>query len=63
MPPSWRVFGPSTVRAKKNPAPDTRLLEAWRPDWSEEIARRMPLDRDFYAYAAELAEARMKAGQ
>ena len=47
-------------RAKKNPSPDTRLLEAWRPDWSEEIGRRMPLDRGFYAYAAELAEARLK---
>ena len=58
----WTASDFDAFRAKKNPAPDTRLLEAWRPDWSEEIARRMPLDRGFYAYAAELAEARMKAG-
>ena len=58
----WTASDFDAFRAKKNPAPDTRLLEAWRPDWSEEIGRRMPLDRGFYAYAAELAEARMKAG-
>ena len=56
----WTASDFDAFRAKKNPAPDTRLLEAWRPDWSEEIGRRMPLDRGFYAYAAELAEARMK---
>ena len=59
----WASSDFDAFRAKRNPAPDTRLLEAWRPDWNEEIARRMPLDRGFYAYAAELADARMKAGQ
>ena len=43
----WAASDFDAFRAKKNPAPDTRLLEAWRPDWSEEIARRMPLDREF----------------
>ena len=36
------------------------LLEAWRPDWAEEIERRMPRDRAFYAYAADLSEARKR---
>ena len=59
----WASSDFDAFRAKRNPAPNLKLLEAWRQDWNEEIARRMPLDRDFYAYAAELAEARMKAGQ
>ena len=58
----WASSDFDAFRAKRNPAPNLKLLEAWRQDWNEEIARRMPLDRDFYAYAAELAEARMKAG-
>ena len=58
----WASSDFDAFRAKRNPAPNLKLLEAWRQDWNEEIARRMPLDRDFYAYAAGLAEARMKAG-
>ena len=55
----WASSDFDAFRAKRNPAPNLKLLEAWRQDWNEEIARRMPLDRDFYAYAAGLAEARM----
>ena len=58
----WASSDFDAFRAKRNPAPNLKLLEAWRQDWNEEIARRMPLARDFYAYAAGLAEARMKAG-
>ena len=58
----WASSDFDAFRAKRNPAPNLKLLEAWRQDWNEEIARRMPMDRDFYAYAAGLAEARMKAG-
>ena len=56
----WAASDFDAFRAKANPAPDTKLLEAWRSDWSAEIARRMPLDGAFYAYAAELAEARLR---
>ena len=59
----WASSDFDAFRAKRNPAPNLKLLEAWRQDWNEEIALRMPLDRDFYAYAAGLAEERMKAGQ
>ena len=55
----WASSDFDAFRAKRNPAPNLKLLEAWRQDWNEEIALRMPLDRDFYAYAAGLAEERM----
>ena len=57
----WASSDFDAFRAKRNPVPNTRLLEAWRSDLNEEIARRMPLDRDIYAHAAGLAVARMKA--
>lgn len=57
----WRASNFADFHAKSNPAPDVALLAAWRADWADEIARRMPLDVRFYAAAAALCDGRLAA--
>lgn len=57
----WRRTDFADFHAKSNPAPDLAKLAAWRDDWSDEIARRMPLDVQFYDFAARLCQARLDA--
>ncbi|KAJ8610182.1 hypothetical protein CTAYLR_008748 [Chrysophaeum taylorii] len=55
----WRRSRFDAFHQKSNPAPDKWVLERWRPDWREEIQRRMPYDRRFYAAACRISEARL----